>query len=106
MDVRLHPHALERMAERIPDLLILDLLMPGMDGFEVLRRLRQDRRAVNLRTLVVTAKNLRPEEKAYLNRQLASLVGKGEADLEYFSQIVKRNLSMNWQPQLLSTGRP
>ena len=37
--------ALERMAGRIPDLLILDLLMPGMDGFEILRRLQQDRTA-------------------------------------------------------------
>lgn len=85
--------ALERMAGRIPDLLILDLLMPGMDGFEILRRLRQDRRAVNLRTLVITAKNLGSAEKAYLHRKLASLVGKGEADLEYFSQIVTRTLA-------------
>ena len=98
--------ALERMAERIPDLLILDLLMPGMDGFEVLRRLRQDRRAVNLRTLVITAKNLRPPEKAYLHRRLASLVGKGEADLEYFSQIVNRTLKTKSQEEVpLSAGQ-
>ena len=33
--------ALERVAEAIPDLMILDVYMPGIDGFEVCRRLRE-----------------------------------------------------------------
>src|SRR5438477_4928002 len=86
--------ALDKIKEEVPDLLVLDLLMPELDGFEVLRRLRNDRRAVNLRTLVVTAKNLGLSEKAYLRRKLASMVGKGEADLDYFCQIVRRTLGV------------
>ena len=86
--------ALDKINEEVPDLLVLDLLMPELDGFEVLRRLRNDRRAVNLRTLVVTAKNLGLSEKAYLRRKLASMVGKGEADLDYFCQIVRRTLGV------------
>lgn len=91
--------AMRSLGTRIPDLLILDLLMPGLDGFEVLRRLRHDRRAVHLRALVVTAKSLLPAEKDYLERKLASLVGKSEADLEYFSQVVARTLKTGTQPE-------
>ena len=98
--------ALAMVREKPYDLMLLDLGLPGLNGFEVLRRLRQDRRAVNLRTLVITAKNLRPPEKAYLHRKLASLVGKGEADLEYFSQIVNRTLKAKSQEEVpLSAGQ-
>jgi CheY-like chemotaxis protein len=72
--------ALASIATRTPDLLLLDLLMPDIDGFEVLRRLRVDRRAVNLPVLVVTSKDLSLEEKAYVKRRLATLVRKGGAD--------------------------
>ncbi len=47
--------ALERIAARAPDLLILDIMMPGMDGFEVCRRLRADHAYADLPVLVQTA---------------------------------------------------
>lgn len=84
--------AMERLAVQVPDFLILDLLMPELDGFEVLRRLRADRRAVKLRTLVITSKKLKANEKEHLGRSLASLIGKGDADLGYFTEIVNRTL--------------
>jgi PAS domain S-box-containing protein len=86
--------AMERLAVQVPDFLVLDLLMPELDGFEVLRRLRGDRRAVKLRTLVITSKDLKPNEKEYLGRSLASLIGKGDADLGYFTEIVKSTLGI------------
>src|SRR5215472_8460813 len=39
----------------LPDLLLLDLYMPGVDGFEVLRRLRERPGLQNLRVVVLTA---------------------------------------------------
>ena len=85
--------ALQRVGAHMPDLLILDLLMPKFDGFEVLRRLRSDRRAVNLRILVVTVKDLHLGEKAYLTRKMASLVGKDDARLDFITEVVTRALS-------------
>jgi len=47
--------ALEKIAARPPDLLVLDIMMPGMDGFEVCRRLRADHAYADLPVLVQTA---------------------------------------------------
>jgi two-component system cell cycle response regulator len=44
------------------DLILLDLMLPGIDGFEVLRRLRADRRTADLKVVVVSAKS-QPADK-------------------------------------------
>jgi signal transduction histidine kinase/DNA-binding response OmpR family regulator len=80
--------ALGYLAQQMPDVLVLDLLMPDVNGFEVLRQLRVDRRAMNLPVLVVTGKDLSPSEKGALKRHLASLVSKQEASLDYFARVV------------------
>jgi CheY-like chemotaxis protein len=84
--------ALSHVARRMPDLLLLDLLMPEMDGFEVLHQLRADKRAMNLPVLVVTGKDLIPAEKAHIKRKMAALVSKKEASLDHFALIVGRLL--------------
>lgn len=48
--------ALRAMAEEKPDLVILDLMLPGLDGLEVCRRLRRDPSTVRLPILMLTAK--------------------------------------------------
>jgi CheY-like chemotaxis protein len=73
-------------------LLLLDLLMPDMDGFEVLHQLRVNKRAMNLPVLVVTGKDLLPAEKAHIKRKMASLVSKKDASLDHFARIVGRVL--------------
>ncbi len=47
--------ALKRLALRPPDLVLLDLLMPGMDGFEVCRRIREDRALEGLPVVFLSA---------------------------------------------------
>ncbi|MGC4073421.1 MAG: response regulator [Nibricoccus sp.] len=49
--------ALERLQARQPDLVLLDLMMPGMDGMEVCRRIKRDPRTVTLPVIFLTAAN-------------------------------------------------
>lgn len=49
------PEALERFAETTPDLVLLDMMMPGMDGFEVMARLRADAPPLRVPVVFVTA---------------------------------------------------
>ncbi len=51
------PSALSRIADRAFDLIMLDVMMPEMDGFEVLRRVRATHAATDLPVIMVTAKD-------------------------------------------------
>lgn len=70
--------ALELARRESPDLIILDLMMPEMDGFTVLDQLKADARTAYIPVIVVTAKDLTPEEKERLKGQIHSLLQKGE----------------------------
>ncbi|TWI67727.1 diguanylate cyclase (GGDEF)-like protein [Pseudoduganella lurida] len=54
--------ALERAARHVPDLILLDVLMPDMDGFEVLRRLRADPATAQIAVIFVSGLD-RPEDE-------------------------------------------
>ena len=47
--------ALQKIARRMPDVILLDLMMPKMDGFEVCRHLRKDAKTAHLPILMITA---------------------------------------------------
>lgn len=48
--------ALKRAGERVPDVVVLDVMMPGMDGFEVCRAFRSDPRYARSRIVMLTAR--------------------------------------------------
>jgi len=49
--------ALDAVAEEKPDLILLDLMMPGIDGFEVIRRLRSNEATADIRIVILSALN-------------------------------------------------
>jgi two-component system, OmpR family, phosphate regulon response regulator PhoB len=55
--------ALEHARERHPEVIVLDLMLPGMNGYEVLESLKQDERTSNIPVLVLTAKSLRADRE-------------------------------------------
>ncbi|HUK55252.1 MAG TPA: response regulator [Nitrospiria bacterium] len=66
-----------------PDIVFLDLMMPGMDGFEVLDALHADPATRNIPVAIVTAKDLTPADRERLNGKVITSIQKnvlGEAD--------------------------
>jgi len=49
--------ALDAVAAQKPDLILLDLMMPGIDGFEVIRRLREDPKTADVQIVILSALN-------------------------------------------------
>ena len=68
---------LEMVRAQPPDLILLDLMMPEMDGFAVLDVLRTERELSQIPVIVVTAKELTMDEKQRLSGKAQSLMQKG-----------------------------
>jgi CheY-like chemotaxis protein len=75
-----------RMAEVIPELAILDLILPEVSGFELLAEWRADPRTADVPVFVLTSKELAAQEQRYLRANAESLFHKHQP----------------WQPLLLS----
>lgn len=74
--------ALERLAERIPNLIVLDLMMPEMDGFEFLSQVSKNDAWRNIPVVVMPAKKLTASERKRLEGGVEFLLQKGEDDLQ------------------------
>jgi signal transduction histidine kinase/CheY-like chemotaxis protein/HAMP domain-containing protein len=71
--------ALEIIRHTLPDAILLDLMMPGMDGFEVLKTVRNAERTAHLPVLILTAKAITKEELRFLkNNHVHQLIQKGD----------------------------
>jgi diguanylate cyclase (GGDEF)-like protein len=62
--------------ERAPDLMILDLMMPGVSGFDVVDRLKDHPTARNIPTIIFTAKEITDEDKERLGKNIEKIVRK------------------------------
>jgi signal transduction histidine kinase/DNA-binding response OmpR family regulator len=73
--------ALEHLAESCPDVIVLDLMMPEMDGFEFLVEVRQRPEWRDIPVLVLTAKDLSVEDQKRLNGYVERVMQKNASEL-------------------------
>jgi len=69
----------EQLKTGVPDAIVLDLMMPEMDGFEFIAKIRSDERCRDIPVIVVTAKSLTPGDRNRLNGQVHHLIQKDDA---------------------------
>jgi Response regulator containing CheY-like receiver, AAA-type ATPase, and DNA-binding domains len=69
--------AIEKLKERVPAVILLDLMMPEMDGFQFVEELRKHTEWRDVPVVVITSKDLTPEERVRLNNQVEVVLQKG-----------------------------
>jgi len=73
-----------------PELIILDLLMPDVSGFDVVKALREHPQARDIPIIVCTAKDLTAEDREVLNSKVKSIIQKGEDAKKRLMDAVRR----------------
>ena len=91
--------AIKCINEEKPELILLDLLMPVMDGFELLKILKADDTWKNIPVIVITSKDLSEEDYAFLTENVDRVIQKGkytrkELILRINEAIKESNLKM------------
>jgi signal transduction histidine kinase/CheY-like chemotaxis protein len=87
--------AMAMIAQSPPDLVLLDLMMPGMSGFEMVARLRAQPAAAAIPVMIVSAKELTAEDVLTLNGHIQRFVAKGSIEPEGLTNAVRQLLGEN-----------
>jgi CheY-like chemotaxis protein len=83
---------LASIARAAPDLVVLDLMMPEMDGFEFVAELRKTEAGRRIPVVVVTAKEITAEDRQRLNGQVRRIFHKGSFSREELTAELRRAL--------------
>jgi CheY-like chemotaxis protein len=81
--------ALQRVSDHVPALILLDLMMPEMDGFEFMAELRKRPDCKQVPVIVITAKDLTEVDRRRLNGQVTRVVQKQAMTLDHLLAEVK-----------------
>jgi CheY-like chemotaxis protein len=90
--------ALETLKHAAPDLIVLDLMMPEMDGFEFVAELRRTESGRRIPVVVVTAKEITAEDRARLDGHVRRIFKKGSFSREELTAELRRALEVGRQP--------
>ncbi|MFN8634130.1 MAG: GAF domain-containing protein [Chloroflexota bacterium] len=89
--------ALERLAVQLPGVILLDLMMPELDGFEVVAALRARPEWRDLPVVIMTAKELTDEDRQRLNGSVRAIVQKAGSSRDTFLAEVRALLAASIQ---------
>ncbi len=95
--------ALERMAENRPELILLDLMMPEMDGFQFLEEVRKQEVWKSIPIVVITAKELTAEDRLRMKGSVTQILRKGAYRQEELLRTVQNLVAACVRPG--HTGR-
>jgi DNA-binding response OmpR family regulator len=84
--------ALQKVSQRLPDLILLDLMMPGMDGFETLRRLKADAATARIPVIILTARKEEEDRRRALSLGAVEYITKPFRAVEVVDKV-RRHLN-------------
>ncbi len=82
--------AIDRAKASPPDLVLLDLMMPEVTGFEVVEALRADRRTRDTPIMIVTARHLTDDDKRQLNGHVSTILSRGSVGASDLVGLLQR----------------
>lgn len=83
------PGVLTRVVDQPPDVLILDVMLPGMNGFEVMRRLRANPSIERLPVVMLTAKGQREDREAAERLNVDEFITKPFSNTELVETVTR-----------------
>ncbi|MEO5568426.1 MAG: response regulator, partial [Gemmatimonadaceae bacterium] len=93
---------LARLAVEAPSLVLLDLMMPVMDGVEFVTEMRRNEAWRDIPVIVITAKDVSPEERSRLNGHVSEVLNKGS--YSHFDLVRDIRLLMRGRPATTETS--
>ncbi|HKW12210.1 MAG TPA: response regulator [Gemmatimonadaceae bacterium] len=87
------PEALEGLARSLPDLVLLDISLPGMDGNEILTEIRRDGRMRHLPIIALTAHAMAGDRERFLDAGFNDYITKPIVDESLLVNAIERWLS-------------
>ena len=85
--------ALAMVAEQPPDLILLDIMMPEVNGFAVVEALKEHPETARIPILVVTAKRITAEDRAKLKDYVAAILETAALDRDQIRAEIRRAMS-------------
>jgi len=85
--------ALEVLKKSTPAVIFLDVVMPGMDGFQVVRKLQSNDKWKRIPVIILSGKELTDKERDMLQTYIKDVMNKEEFSKEALSNTIKRALS-------------
>jgi CheY-like chemotaxis protein len=88
--------AIDVARQELPDLIVLDLMMADVNGFDVAKTLKEHPDTAHIPIVVVTAKQITAEDRARLNGYVTTIMEKAEFDRDFVAEV--RRATLRRQP--------